>query len=67
MLVLSEGSLHCANLTDANLTGACLRRTDTIRSNLTNACLLGVDIEGASFEDNIYRNTTWIDGSIRND
>ena len=64
---LSWATFKRANLTGAILNGANLGSAEIIRSNLTDASLLGADIEHLFLKENIYRNTIWVDGSIRNE
>ena len=66
-VVLAWATLRGSDLTGTILNDACLRAAEIVKSNLTDASLLRADIERTLFEENIYRNTTWVDGSIRNE
>lgn len=65
---LNGVGFYNSNLTDANLSNANLGNANLTRANLTGANLSRIhplNIEGATFTDALFCNTTWIDGSER--
>ena len=64
---LFEANLRNANLTNANLAGSNLGFANLTGADLTGADLTDADLTYANLRNVILCNTTWTDGTIRND
>ena len=64
---LRGADLVSANLSGANLTNADLTSANLEHADLTNVRLTGANLEDAFLGGAIFCNTTWTDGTIRND
>ncbi len=64
---LEDANLENAYLADANLQGANLTGANLTAANLEGANLEGASVTRANFSGALFCQTTWTDGSIRND